>query len=260
MWRAENRRRYERPGLCHPSDLADGEWELIAPLIPPAKRGGRRRTVNECEVVNGLLYVLADRRQVDVIVGLAQALGEPGDVGAAMPAGFGPALGHPVGCLRHRAGRARAVPLLPRFRLARWALALPSARRRQAVVVRVFGGWPRFASRSSMRRSSASFSSEQLRKGRPSHGHDESYLGPSRNILLASQSNRHRAATRRLPRPSRPSHPREQLPSAEGSALPPGFVAHPRKSPAGLGHTAWMPRPSPVRSTDVTADRSDRRS
>jgi transposase len=58
MWTAENRRRYERKGLRYPSDLTDGEWALIAAMIPPAKRGGRKRTVLVREVINGLLYVL----------------------------------------------------------------------------------------------------------------------------------------------------------------------------------------------------------
>jgi len=43
----------------HPSDVTDDEWVMIAPVIPPAKRGGRRRSVDEREVVNGLLYVLS---------------------------------------------------------------------------------------------------------------------------------------------------------------------------------------------------------
>lgn len=59
MWTVENRPRYNRDGLRYPSDVTDDEWELIAPLIPPAKRGGRRRTVDVREVVNGLLYVLS---------------------------------------------------------------------------------------------------------------------------------------------------------------------------------------------------------
>lgn len=58
MWKVENRQRYERKGLRYPSDLTDGEWVLIEPLIPPARRGGRHRTVNLRQVVNGLLYVL----------------------------------------------------------------------------------------------------------------------------------------------------------------------------------------------------------
>ncbi len=37
--------------------MSDAEWALIAPLIPPAKRGGRRE-VGVREVMNGVLYVL----------------------------------------------------------------------------------------------------------------------------------------------------------------------------------------------------------
>ena len=59
MWTAENRGAYERRGLRYPSDLTDAEWALVAPLIPPAKRGGRQRTVDVREVLNGILYVLS---------------------------------------------------------------------------------------------------------------------------------------------------------------------------------------------------------
>jgi transposase len=58
MWTKENRRIYERHGLRYPSDLTDEEWALVEPLIPPAKRGGRQRTVNIREVLNGIFYVL----------------------------------------------------------------------------------------------------------------------------------------------------------------------------------------------------------
>jgi len=58
MWTAANRERYGRNGLRYPSDLTDAEWALIAPLIRPAKRGGRRRSVDVRAVMNGLLYVL----------------------------------------------------------------------------------------------------------------------------------------------------------------------------------------------------------
>ena len=37
------------------SDLTDAEWLLIAPLIPPTKRGGNKRTVDEREIVNGVM-------------------------------------------------------------------------------------------------------------------------------------------------------------------------------------------------------------
>jgi transposase len=58
MWTAENRGRYDRSKLRYPSDLTDAEWALVGPLIPPAKRGGNKRTVDIREVVNGLMYVL----------------------------------------------------------------------------------------------------------------------------------------------------------------------------------------------------------
>lgn len=58
MWTAENRPRYNRDKLRYPSDLTDEEWGHIAPLIPPARRGGRKREVDVREVVNGLMYVL----------------------------------------------------------------------------------------------------------------------------------------------------------------------------------------------------------
>ena len=59
MWTTENRARYDRCGLRYPSDLTDEEWALVAPLIPPAKRGGNKRTVDVRAVVNGLTYVLS---------------------------------------------------------------------------------------------------------------------------------------------------------------------------------------------------------
>ena len=59
MWTVENRGRYNRDHLRYPSDVTEEEWAEIAPLIPPARRGGRKRSVNIREVFNGLLYVLS---------------------------------------------------------------------------------------------------------------------------------------------------------------------------------------------------------
>ena len=59
MWTTENRSRYDRTKQRYPSDLTDEEWGLIKPLIPPAKRGGNKRTVDEREIVNGLMYILS---------------------------------------------------------------------------------------------------------------------------------------------------------------------------------------------------------
>jgi len=59
MWTTENRARYNRDKLRYPSDLSEEEGEHIEPLIPPAKRGGRKREVKVREVINGILYVLS---------------------------------------------------------------------------------------------------------------------------------------------------------------------------------------------------------
>ncbi len=40
------------------SDLSDREWELLEPLLPVAKPGGRPRRVNLREVVNAIFYLL----------------------------------------------------------------------------------------------------------------------------------------------------------------------------------------------------------
>ena len=42
---------------AYPTDITNAQWEIIAPLLPPAKRGGRPRTVNMREVVNTILYL-----------------------------------------------------------------------------------------------------------------------------------------------------------------------------------------------------------
>lgn len=59
MWTPETRSRHNRDQLRYPSDLTDDEWALMAPLIPPARRGGRPREVNLREIVNGILYILS---------------------------------------------------------------------------------------------------------------------------------------------------------------------------------------------------------
>jgi len=59
MWTIKNRAQYDRGKLRYPSDLTNEEWSIIGPLIPPAKKGGNKRTVDEREVVNGLMYILS---------------------------------------------------------------------------------------------------------------------------------------------------------------------------------------------------------
>jgi transposase len=59
MWTPQNRQRYDRSQLRYPSDLTDDEWSLVEAQIPPAKRGGNKRTVDIREVMNGVMYVLS---------------------------------------------------------------------------------------------------------------------------------------------------------------------------------------------------------
>ena len=41
----------------YPTDLTDEQWQAISRLVPPAKRGGRPRSVNMREVLNALFYL-----------------------------------------------------------------------------------------------------------------------------------------------------------------------------------------------------------
>jgi transposase len=59
MWTMENRPRYNRERLRYPSDLTDEEWSLVEPLIPPARHGGRKRTVVVRQIVKRVMCVLS---------------------------------------------------------------------------------------------------------------------------------------------------------------------------------------------------------
>ena len=58
MWQPEHRRAAQRKDLRYPSDLTEQEWALASSLIGPAKRGGRKRTVDVREVLNAIFYIL----------------------------------------------------------------------------------------------------------------------------------------------------------------------------------------------------------
>jgi putative transposase len=47
-----------RKRAAYPTDLTDAQWEMIRPLIPPARAGGRPRTADLREVVNAIRYWL----------------------------------------------------------------------------------------------------------------------------------------------------------------------------------------------------------
>jgi putative transposase len=44
--------------LAYITDLTDEEWQILAPLLPPEKAGGRPRKYPIREVINGIQYVL----------------------------------------------------------------------------------------------------------------------------------------------------------------------------------------------------------
>jgi len=46
----------------YPSDLTDHEWRIVESLLPPAHPGGRPRSVNLREVLNGIFYVVRSGR------------------------------------------------------------------------------------------------------------------------------------------------------------------------------------------------------
>ena len=73
MWMAANRppkplttvspSKYKRDQLRYPSNLTDEEWPHVAPVIAPAKHGGRKRKVDCREIANGSMDGLSTRCQ-----------------------------------------------------------------------------------------------------------------------------------------------------------------------------------------------------
>jgi transposase len=58
MWTEITRPQYQRGGLRYASDTTDGEWAVIAALLPPPHKGrGRRRTTPLRAVVNAIFYI-----------------------------------------------------------------------------------------------------------------------------------------------------------------------------------------------------------
>ena len=51
----------------YPSDLSDGQWAIIDPLIPQAKHGGRPREVDMREVINAILFLNRSGCQWDML-------------------------------------------------------------------------------------------------------------------------------------------------------------------------------------------------
>ena len=51
------RKQHNRDALRYPGDLADGERQIVAAGIPPAKPGGRPRSTAMRQVVNAILCI-----------------------------------------------------------------------------------------------------------------------------------------------------------------------------------------------------------
>jgi putative transposase len=56
-WNDTARRQHNRDHLRYPSDMTDGEWAVVSPLLPSARPGGRPRTTDMREVMNAILYI-----------------------------------------------------------------------------------------------------------------------------------------------------------------------------------------------------------
>ncbi len=44
--------------LSYPTDLTHDEWQILDPLLPPPKPGGRPRQTDTREVINAIFYLL----------------------------------------------------------------------------------------------------------------------------------------------------------------------------------------------------------
>lgn len=47
------------PRKSYPTDLTDKQWNVLEPLIPTSKTGGRPRTVDMRKILNAIFYILA---------------------------------------------------------------------------------------------------------------------------------------------------------------------------------------------------------
>src|SRR6202046_259641 len=56
-WTEITRPKYQRDGLRYASDMADAEWAVIEPHLPPPAKCGRTRETDLREVVNAIFYI-----------------------------------------------------------------------------------------------------------------------------------------------------------------------------------------------------------
>ena len=58
MWTDTTRKQFARGDLLLPSDLTEGEWAVLEPLLPPRSKLGRPPVWNYRQIVEALLYLL----------------------------------------------------------------------------------------------------------------------------------------------------------------------------------------------------------
>jgi transposase len=58
VWTDEAREVHRPRKGRYPSDVTDSEWALIEPMIPPPRKGGRKRKTSMRECLNAIRYVL----------------------------------------------------------------------------------------------------------------------------------------------------------------------------------------------------------
>ena len=58
MWTEQARDLHQPRTELYPSDMTDGEWRVIEPMIPPPRQGGRKRETDMRAVMNAIRYVL----------------------------------------------------------------------------------------------------------------------------------------------------------------------------------------------------------
>ena len=58
IWTEITRSKYRRDGLQYARDTSDEEWVVIAPLLPVASKGGRRRTTAFRDAVDAIFYIV----------------------------------------------------------------------------------------------------------------------------------------------------------------------------------------------------------
>ena len=58
-WNQTPREKYKRSSERYESDLTDGEWRMIEPLLPAPSKLGRRRSVDLRAVFDAIQYMLA---------------------------------------------------------------------------------------------------------------------------------------------------------------------------------------------------------